>query len=941
MEVLTNSRFSGTITLLITIFSLSLPAYAKYSGGTGEPNDPYQIATAEDLMLLGETPEDYDKHFILTADIDMDPNLPGRKVFDKAVIAPDINDSEDWFQGIFFTGVFYGNNHVIRNLRIQGEGYLGLFGYLNTGAKISDLSLESANIYGTDYVGGLVGYIHRGKVNRCSSNGSVSSWFGSVGGLVGRNGYGDITMSYSTGTVIGGSTVGGLVGSNNGSITNCYSSCIVTANRTVAGLVGWSTGWVTNCYSVGMVHGSGRNVGGLVGSSSGRDEAYGTAIGSFWDIETSGQPVSFGFGGEGKTTAELQTASTFYHWYRCGEEPIWTIDEGNDYPRLYWENKPGKVIKPISISLSDFLSGAGTKDDPFLIYTPEELNLVSLGMCDWDKHFKLMVDIDLSDYSYDKALIAPETYLTDTEYQGIPFSGVFDGNYQMVSHLKIDGKDYVGLFGQIESGAIVRDLSVVDVNITSSSMYIGGLAGCSKGNIDNCYSSGTVTGGNTIGGLVGRNDGTITMSHSNCEVRGGSSTGGFVGHNVGSITTSYSTGTVSGNNDVGGLVGNFDWDFVGPTPTISRCYSTGLVKGTGWSVGGLVGYNWWGFDVTSSLWDTETSGQQTSDGGTGKTTVEMQSASTFLEVGWDFIDEIENGTDDIWWILEGQDYPRLYWQYGTATSPYPRNGSRETPRSPILHWVPGGRTMQHDIYFGQDINSVANATPETLGVYRGRQMTELITYDPGTLEWGRTYYWRIDEVNEADPNIPLKGEVWSFKTIDYVEVSVVDDFEKYKTEDANDGNSLRETWIFNGAIPIIETQIVHSGRQSMAIYGFAIKSLGRVERMWETPQDWTIDETDALRLYFQGEAYNDLEPLYVIIEDSAGQIADVTHTDANAVLATDWKRWDISLVDLQAQGVDIASVKKMYIGVGDPDMPQSDWAGRIYIDDIRLTNKMP
>ena len=70
---------------------VGLPAQAKYSGGTGEPNDPYQIATAADLIALGETPDDYDKHFILTADIDLDPNLPGRKVFDKAVIAPDTN----------------------------------------------------------------------------------------------------------------------------------------------------------------------------------------------------------------------------------------------------------------------------------------------------------------------------------------------------------------------------------------------------------------------------------------------------------------------------------------------------------------------------------------------------------------------------------------------------------------------------------------------------------------------------------------------------------------------------------------------------------------------------------------------------------------------------------------------------------------------------------
>ena len=75
--------------LTLAICLIAIPAYARYSGGTGEPNDPYQIATSEDLMLLGETPEDYDKHFILTDDIDLDPNLHGRKVFDRAVIAPD------------------------------------------------------------------------------------------------------------------------------------------------------------------------------------------------------------------------------------------------------------------------------------------------------------------------------------------------------------------------------------------------------------------------------------------------------------------------------------------------------------------------------------------------------------------------------------------------------------------------------------------------------------------------------------------------------------------------------------------------------------------------------------------------------------------------------------------------------------------------------------
>ena len=88
--------YVATAALLLAFAST---ATAKYSGGSGEPNDPYQIATAADLIALGETPGDYDKHFVLTADIDLDPKLPGRKVFDKAVIAPDMDPVEVGFSG--------------------------------------------------------------------------------------------------------------------------------------------------------------------------------------------------------------------------------------------------------------------------------------------------------------------------------------------------------------------------------------------------------------------------------------------------------------------------------------------------------------------------------------------------------------------------------------------------------------------------------------------------------------------------------------------------------------------------------------------------------------------------------------------------------------------------------------------------------------------------
>ena len=143
------------------------------------------------------------------------------------------------------------------------------------------------------------------------------------------------------------------------------------------------------------------------------------------------------------------------------------------------------------------------------------------------------------------------------------------------------------------------------------------------------YSSGTVTGEAYVGGLVGVNSGSIRTSFSTGTVIGGLA-GGLVGYSWGgTITASYSTGTVTGVSDVGGLVGS-DW------------FGTGV--------------------VTSSFWDREASARGGSDGGTGLTTVLMQDLDTFLKAGWDFMNENENGTEDIWWILDGQDYPRLWWE---------------------------------------------------------------------------------------------------------------------------------------------------------------------------------------------------------------------------------------------------------------------------------------
>ncbi|MHC4323837.1 MAG: right-handed parallel beta-helix repeat-containing protein [Planctomycetota bacterium] len=355
--------YGGTAEASKSIYVLN----TKYSGGIGRHNDPYQISTADDLILLGETPEDYNKHIILTADIDLDPNLPGRKVFDRAVIAPDMNDVELGIQGAFFTGTFNGNDHTISHLTIKGDSFLGLFGSLYgdgiAGAIISNLRLEAVDVNGTgDYVGGLVGYFS-GSISTTYSTGTVIGEE-CVGGLVGydsaiidngRMYYSTIESCYSSANVSGVDCVGGLVGTNlSGIITNCYATGSVVAcpmywwlpggvgsGLVGGGLVGENWNTISYCYATGSVVASGNNFvpgisGGLVG------ENHGNIMNSFWDTQTSGQAVSYG--GTPKTTAEMQTASTFLEagWVFAdelanGNAEIWWILEGQDYPRLWWE----------------------------------------------------------------------------------------------------------------------------------------------------------------------------------------------------------------------------------------------------------------------------------------------------------------------------------------------------------------------------------------------------------------------------------------------------------------------------------------------------------------------------------------------------------------------------------------------------------------------------
>jgi hypothetical protein len=212
------------------------------------------------------------------------------------------------------------------------------------------------------------------------------------------------------------------------------------------------------------------------------------------------------------------------------------------------------------------------------------------------------------------------------------FTGSLDGRGYEIRDLYINrSEEYserVGLFGQLGHGGVVENIGVVNVTVICYS-YVDGLVEVRERSAGNRPLGIGLGNGSAVGGLVGLSEGTVTSS--------------------------YSSGSVTGDWMVGGLVGMNDHG------TVSNSYSTGSVTGN-WNVGGLVGDNYG--TTSNSFWDTETSGQSTSGGGTGKNTTEMKEITTFSIAGWNIIAVAVNETnpDHIWNIVNNVTYPFLSWQ---------------------------------------------------------------------------------------------------------------------------------------------------------------------------------------------------------------------------------------------------------------------------------------
>jgi hypothetical protein len=452
-----------------------------------------------------------------------------------------------------------------------------------------------------------------------------------------------------------------------------------------------------------------------------------TITASYWDKDTSGLTKSAG--GIGLTTIQMQTFSTFFDagWDFMSD---WMMCDGVDYPHLLWEG----------VQCTRYGGGSGSSDDPYQIWTAEQMNTIGLHAEDWSKSFILMADLDLGGY------VGTQYNCIGNDYNN-SFKGNFNGNGHIIrnfTYITTDTIRSVGLFGAVGNGATIKNLGLVDVNISVAGGNVGGLIGINyEGILISCYTTGMVTSGYVVGGLVGNNSGTITYCYSTCMVNeitnGGNEFGGLVGENYGTIISCYSGGSVRGETCAGGIVGRFitgeitscysDSDVSGHSRVaglvgkidsgfVNSCYCTGKITVTdyvtedGYYFGGLVGENQG--VITSCFWDIDTTGQAISGGGTGYPTSVMKQKTIYT--GWDFT--TDDGNPAVW-IMPTGGYPILSWQpWAMLITPNGGESYMEGATQDIT-WSATGISDQVSLQYSVDNSStwIDIATVSNTGTY--------------------------------------------------------------------------------------------------------------------------------------------------------------------------------------------------------------------------------
>jgi hypothetical protein len=548
------------------------------------PN-PFEVSSIQDLDNIRDFMHG---HFILTKNLDFNDDasydpVSGWETF-KASVTTGEGFAPIGFSTSQFNGLLDGNGYSISNLYINRAGIdnVGLVGVSNGAGEVRNIGVKDVNITGKRYVGAVVGYCF-GTISGSYSSGIIEA-NQNAGGLTGIN--------------------DGLVATNPGLIQNSYSTAYArTSSNYAGGLSSWNYyGEIINSYATGGVSGTSSS-GGLVGIST-----AGTTVNSFWNSETSAQVISAG--GDGLTMAQMQSASSFSGWDFSN---VWAINPGSSYPYLQ-NNQQLPAPAP----------------NPFEVSSIQDLDNIRSFL---HGHYILTRNLDFDDDgSYDN-VSGWEAFKTSvTSGDGFAplgvtadrFIGLLDGNGYAISNLYINRPttDNIGLIGYSNGAGEVRNMGVIDVDITGRN-YVGAIVGYCFGTIATSYSTGSIMANQNAGGLAGINDGLAAT-------------------NPGLIINSYSLADVQASSvRAGGLSA---WNYYAE---IINSYATGAVSASS-SSGGLVGTSTSGTS-TNSYWNMETAAVNSSAEGSASTTWDMKLQSTYT--GWDF--------DNIWSIDIKTSYPYL------------------------------------------------------------------------------------------------------------------------------------------------------------------------------------------------------------------------------------------------------------------------------------------
>jgi len=272
-----------------------------------------------------------------------------------------------------------------------------------------------------------------------------------------------------------------------------------------------------------------------------------------------------------------------------------------------------------------------------------------------------------------------------------------------------------------------------------------------------------------------------------------------------------------------------------------------------------------------------------------------------------------------------------------AINPNPVDLTTDVPSDVTLSWSPGYWTVSHDVYFGtefDDVNDANNSLPAGESVYKGNQAFANCSYNAGTLEAGKRYYWRIDEVGAQEI---WKGNIWSFRIVS----NVIDDFELYA-----DNDELKDVWQSSGGVSIVlDANIFHTGSKALQInYCNSISPYcSETSITFANPKNWESSNFKSIAIYFHGKNGNDTEQMYAKIEsgDWGNDTAIVRYkADANNLTKEVWQRWDIDLQDFieNNPAIRLKSISKLTIGFGNPENPSAGGCGTVYIDDIQISD---